>query len=150
MILEDLKYRAITWILFPIFFCFSGYLHYINSIPEIFFMNCMMNLILVLLVIGLTFLYTKLKMKINFLSEAFGLGDILFFTGMAVAFPTITFVILFCSTCVFSLCLHLALNFINNSDTGESTIPLAGYSSILLILIYIINFLGFNSIIFLT
>lgn len=78
-------------------------------------------------------------MKINFLKEAIGLGDILFFLALALAFPTETFIVLFVFSMVFSLMLHLTVT----RKQKESTIPLAGYASLFLIFIYLSSWTGF-------
>lgn len=148
MTYQDLKFRAITWVLFPLYISSSGYLHYIYSIADYFILNCLINITLFILVIGITYLYTLFKLKKDFLKDAFGMGDILFFLGLAVGFPTVTFIIFFCATCLFSLSLHVILNFFRENSKKDETVPLAGYSAIFLSLIYIINLLGIENEVF--
>ncbi|WP_299223275.1 hypothetical protein [uncultured Aquimarina sp.] len=91
-----------------------------------------MNTGLILSILLVLYLYTLIRIKRPFFKEVFGIGDALFFLALAIAFPTITFIILF----VFSLLFSLGIWLIAKNNTKYNTIPLAGYMSLFLILIF--------------
>lgn len=142
---QDFKERMVWTILFPVYMIFAGYLFYESTIPEVYFYNIVLNLIFTGFIIFLCFLYAKLIVKKDFFSEVMGLGDILFFLGFAVSFPTITFLNFFFFSIIFTMIVHLLVKFFL---AGESkTVPLAGGMSLFLISVYSIHWLGFyNSI----
>ncbi len=134
---EDVSSRMVHTIVFPILGFLLGYHHLQYSSTILFFANVGMNITLVSSVLLTLFIYCKLFLKKAFLNTSFGLGDLLFFYAISVAFPTTTFTILF----VFSLIFSLALHFIRKQRKVEITIPLAGYMALFFTII-----LGINSI----
>lgn len=135
---QDFRKRAVWWFLFPLFLLASGYLHYVNSIFNIFLLNSGLNFLIMSIILSISFLYAQLKLRVSFFKEAFGLGDLLFFIGLTVAFPTISFIVLFVFSLLFALGLHLLLSV---SDK-KTTVPLAGYSSLFFLLIYLAHWSG--------
>lgn len=73
----------------------------------------------------------------KFLNVSFGLGDVLFFYAFALGFPTVTFLILFVSSIVFSLMVSL----IQKKKNKANGIPLAGLMSLFLAFVLSIEFL---------
>lgn len=134
---QDHKYRAVWWFIFPIFFFTAGFLFF-SHIENLYFLNIGFNLLILSTILSISYVYALYKMKVKFLNGAFGIGDLFFFLGVAVAFPTITFVILFVFSLFFSLLLHFIL-----SKTRQETVPLAGYASLFFIFIYLSDWLGF-------
>jgi len=132
---QDLQDREVYWFLFPSLVMLFGCMHYTNVLP-IHFMNAtMINLIVVLSIVFMAYLYTKIMIKRPFFKEVFGFGDLLFFIALALAFPTATFIILFVFSLLFSLSIWL---FVKKNATHNDP-PLAGYMSIFLLLIFIGN-----------
>ena len=80
-------------------------------------------------------------MKADFLKEAIGLGDLLFFLALSFAYPTVTYIVVFVFSMLFSLILHLVIH----SGKKSATVPLAGYASLFLILIYLSNWIGISN-----
>ena len=134
---QDLKERMVWWFLFPLFGLSASLLHFFKSIQPVFFYDLMINFSGLLIILLTAYLYSRFKLKVNFLKKAFGLGDILFFAGLCLAFPALSFIILFPLCLIFSLALHLVLS------KKDETVPLAGYSSIFLICIYTIKWSGY-------
>ena len=99
-----------------------------------------MNFGVVLMILLVLQGYAKLKLKTN-LNTVFGLGDALFFLALCVSFPTVSFIIFF----VFSLLFSLLLHFIFKNKAADKTVPLAGYMSLFFIGIYALDWLGFIS-----
>ncbi len=73
----------------------------------------------------------------KFLNVSFGLGDVLFFYAFSLGFPTVTFLILFVSSILFSLMVSL----IQKRKNIANGIPLAGLMSLFLVFIFSIEFL---------
>lgn len=135
---QDLKERAVWWFLFPFFAVIAGYLHYEKSLTLLFLTSVMFNLIAVAGIFLSAFLYAHYKMKVSFLKEAVGFGDILFFLGLAMAFPSQTFLVILVFSMIFSLGIHLLVS----KKTKDATIPLAGFASLLLICVYLTSWFG--------
>ena len=141
IIYQDIKERAVWWFLFPVFLLCAAWLHYHQSIQEIFWKHILFNLSAFFIVFSFAFLYSKLKMKADFLKEAIGLGDLLFFLALSFAYPTVTYIVVFVFSMLFSLILHLVIH----SGKKSATVPLAGYASLFLILIYLSNWIGISN-----
>lgn len=141
ILFQDIKERAVWWFLFPVFLISSGWLHFQESISGMFWKHVVINLACFAFIILLAFLYAILKMKVNFLKDSMGLGDLCFFFALSFAFPTGSFVVLLVFSMVFSLLLHL---FLQHKNEG-TTVPLAGYASLFLIFIYLSNWMGVYS-----
>lgn len=123
ILFQDLKERQVYWVLLPLVGIFCGVLHYFKTLPELFYMSVGMNILFTSVLLLIVFLYTKFKLKVAF-SDAFGLGDVLFFLMVSFSFSTISFVILFICGLIFSLALHLLLK------RNSTNVPLAGYMSL--------------------
>lgn len=126
IVYEDITSRMVHWILFPLATFFLGYSFFEQSNPIFFLTTVGMNILLVSGIMLILFLYAKLIMKKPFLNTSFGLGDLLFFYAISVAFPTVTFIVLFVFALIFSLCLHL----VRKRKDIEPSVPLAGYMAL--------------------
>ncbi len=135
IIYQDLKSREVYWFLLPSLMLLLGYMHYRNVLKIHFITSTVINTGVIIIVLGLLYLYTILLIKKPFFEEVFGVADALYFLALAMAFPTATFVVIFVFSLIFSLLAWLILKhrFKNNS------IPLAGYMSAFLLLILIGN-----------
>jgi len=130
---QDIKYREVYWFLFLSLLIILGYTHYTNVLPLHFKNAILINIGIILSIVSVLYVYTLIRIKRPFFKEVFGLGDALFFLAIAVAFPTISFTILF----VFSLLFSLGIWFVIKNNSKHNTIPLAGYMSIFFMLIYL-------------
>lgn len=135
---QDIKERAVWWFLFPVFLLTSGFLHYFKSLNSLFLITVGLNFLIMSIILAISYIYAQLKLRVKFFDEAFGIGDLLFFLGLSLAFPTITFVIVLVFSLLFSLGLHLLLS----KKSIYKTVPLAGYASLFLMLIYTAHWLG--------
>lgn len=135
---QDTKERAVWWFLFPLLGLFGGYLHFTQSLTWLFFSGIFLNFLFVIGLFAVAFFYAKIKMKVDFLKEAIGLGDILFYLSLAVAFPTEAFLVILVFSMVFSLGLHVAVFRKNVNET----VPLAGYASLFLMFVYLSSWSG--------
>lgn len=140
IVFQDFKSKAVWWFLFPMFAILGGYLfksetswvHYIQQIA--------INLGLIIVLIGLLYLYSRLRLKRQLINSAIGLGDLLFFAAFALSFPTLSFLNFF----VFSLFFSLIISLLLRSKFGMHSIPLAGAMALFLIGVYLSNWLGWS------
>ena len=133
--IQDFKDREVYWFLFITTSIIQGFLFFDNTNNLFFYISICINLLIICILILILFLYTKFKLKLK-LNEAIGIGDILFFIGLAFAFPPITFTVLFVFSLIFSLFLHFIMK------NKIETIPLAGYMSVFFMIIYTIYWFG--------
>ena len=134
---QDMKERQVYWFLFPVIGILGGILFYKNTLSELFMMAILLNTLFILLILTVVFTYVFLKFKTS-LFKTIGLGDMLLFIVLSLSFSTISFIILFVSSLVFSLLLHLILKKKNKTPT----VPLAGYMSLFFILTYVSYWTG--------
>uniref|UniRef100_UPI00404A3AF3 hypothetical protein n=1 Tax=Gelidibacter sp. TaxID=2018083 RepID=UPI00404A3AF3 len=134
---QDIKDKSVYAILFLLFAILGAYLHYQNTMPEVFLITIVMNLGFTLILILMVYLYSKIKLHLNF-KETIGLGDIVFFIAIALSFATITLIITFVFALIFSLLLHM----VKKSNQQNKTVPLAGYMSLFYIAVFVGYWLG--------
>ncbi|KQC29389.1 hypothetical protein AAY42_05360 [Flagellimonas eckloniae] len=120
---QDFKERKVFWFLFPLAMLLFGLLLFLNTNGlKIFIYYSAINALLVTAIVTILFVYTRLFLKKTFLNHSLGLGDILFFYAFGLGFPTITFVVLFVGSIVFSLLVFL----LSKKRLELSSVPLAG------------------------
>jgi peptidoglycan/LPS O-acetylase OafA/YrhL len=130
VVIQDLNYRKIHVVLPVLVFLFSIVLF--NRKLELKSAIYITNIVFFLLIIGVLVLYMSVKNKklLNPFDHYFGLGDLLFFLGITPLFLTYNFVLFFILSMVFSIVLQLMIQ----NKKEDKTIPLAGYSALLLLL----------------
>lgn len=142
---QDYRDRMVLWLFYPLVsvfgFCIQLFYYSWQSIIA----QSLINLIFILLLICISFLFSKLVIKKKFLNESIGIGDVLLFFGITVLFPIITFCVLFVVSLIFSLIMHLVLT---NKKEKKATIPLAGYMSLFYGVIYIASIFTTKNILF--
>lgn len=130
--IQDIKSRHVYWFLFPLLAICASVLFYQNVFPQFFFNTTLINLSFVLFLILVVFLYSKWKLKTS-ITNTFGLGDMLMFIALSFTFSSVSFIVVFVFSLIFSLTLHLLLK----QNSKYQTVPLAGYQSIFFLFIYI-------------
>ena len=133
---QDFKKREVSLILFLLAGVLGSLTHYATQYLYIFLMSLFINMIVIFIVILILLVYSKQKMKMS-LKEVIGLGDILFFILLAISFPTVSFLLLFTGSLVFSLVLFLVLK----PKMVNKTVPLAGLQALFLGLALFVNVL---------
>lgn len=134
---QDIKDREVYWFFFPIVSMILGYIHY-SKVEWINFQNAILiNLVLLSIILSILYLYTRIRIKKSFFKEVFGLGDLLFFVALGIGFPTITFIILFTFSIIFSLIVWMLFK----NKRKHNTVPLAGYMSIFLMIVLMANWI---------
>ncbi|MBP1221758.1 general secretion pathway protein [Flavobacterium sp. 1355] len=139
---QDCKDRLVYWFLYPIIgvLVFSIQSYYLPF--ELAFFNSGLNLLFVAILLGVSFMYIKFR-KLSF-QNAIGLGDVLFFIFLSFGFATISFIVLF----VFSLIFSLLLHFIFQNKNQLKTVPLAGYMSLFFGVVYTVTFWSHSTILY--
>jgi len=137
---QDFKERQVWAFLFPLFGILGGILFYNNTFSSFYLISIAINLGIVICIILANFLISKFLLKKNFFKEALGLGDLLFFVGFALSFPTITFVNFFVFSLLFTLVLFWILKKVGKLK--EQSIPLAGCMALFLGVVYLIHWTG--------
>ena len=140
LVYQDFNYREVTVGLFIFLGLIGGYLHFTTQYLNVFLLSLLINFTAILLLVFILLIYCKLIMRIK-LKEAIGVGDILFFMVLGVSFPTVSFLMLFSVSLIFSLLLFIVLK----PKMKIKTVPLAGLQALFLVLIITINSL-FNFI----
>ncbi len=133
---QDFRKREVSWILFPIIGLLLGSLYLNVTSFEEYYLFVLTNTLLVSGILLILFLYTKHIAQKGFLNVSFGLGDLLFFYAFALGFPTLTFIVLFASSILFSLVVFL----FSKTNTKKETIPLAGLMGFFLIGVFLASF----------
>ncbi|SNR62945.1 hypothetical protein SAMN04488009_2837 [Maribacter sedimenticola] len=134
---QDIKDKKVNWVFFPISAIMLFILYQSHSSLQFSFPFLCMNIILITSILGIVFVYTKYIRGMKFLNVSFGLGDVLFFYAFALGFPTITFLVLFTCSIMFSLVISL----FNSKDYNITGVPLAGLMSLFLAIILSIDLL---------
>ncbi len=131
---QDLKHRLVDWYLFPVIGMFGSVLLLQTIGTEEYLFYVFINILLVSLILFLLYIYARFKMKKPLLNHSLGLGDILLFYGMALCFPTLSFLIFFIFSIFFSLLISIYLKYKNPND--YKTVPLAGLMALFFGIVY--------------
>lgn len=128
IVIQDLKFRKIHVFLPVLLFAFS-----LSISSETIGFNLkiiMTNLVLLTFIIGFLVLYMSLKNRqfLNPFANYFGLGDFLFYIAIIPLFLTFNYLLFFILSMFFSILVQL----IFRKTIAEKSVPLAGFSSILL------------------
>jgi len=134
---QDIKSREVYGFLFPLAGLCMTTLFYNATLIPIYSLNIGVNIGIILFILGIVYAYTTLKLKLNFWKEAFGLGDALFFIAFAIGFPIVSFLVLFVVALLFSLSLGVFFRL----KTTIYTVPLAGYMSVFLSIVFVVSWL---------
>ena len=130
---EDIKQREITLTVMLLLLLLGGFLNFQKQILEIFLINSIVNILVVTMVVGILWVYSKFKLKAG-LFEVFGSGDLLFFLFLAVSFPITTFLVIFSSSLIFSLLVSMAIK-----KSITKWVPLAGLQALFLSVLVGVN-----------
>jgi len=137
---QDIKSREVYWFLFPLVGVVMSTLFFKTTVWTVYTLNIGINIALVALIVGVLYAYTSVRLKVDFWREAFGLGDALFFLVFAIGFPIVSFIVLFVGSLFFSLLMGVYFR----SKKENYTIPLAGYMSLFLAIVFIVAW-GYRS-----
>ena len=143
VLIQDLKFRKIH-IGLPILI-FSLSILVFNRKGNLDYKIYLSNAMFFIIILGILIVYMSLKNKkiINPFTNYFGLGDLLFFIAVTPLFLTYNYILFFIISMIFSIVLQLLFKKVMK----DNTVPLAGFSALLLLLILIKDLLfSFNKI----
>jgi len=138
IIFQDLKSRAISIWVFPVFLIVTGTWFY-QEFRD--WQTLVLNIgFISLLMVGLV-IYVSIRNRqfTNILKDWFGLGDVLFLFLMSPLFSSRNLVLFIILGMLFSLAIHLIIKQFVKDNSYSLTIPLAGYLSIVLTGLFITN-----------
>jgi hypothetical protein len=141
--IQDIKYRFVYWILFPVLillFITGAIIHHeaFLQIGTQFGFNVAF-LLLQLLILSAYFSF-KQKKLVNLTQTLLGWGDILFLVSVAFYFSFLNFLVFY----IGSLTMVLIIWTISQSVSENKKIPLAGLQAMTLILFLVCNWLIFH------
>ncbi|PWB21469.1 general secretion pathway protein [Flavobacterium sp. HTF] len=139
---QDCRDRLVYWFLYPVIGVLVFAVQSCYLPLELVFLNSGLNLLFILILLGTSFLYIKFR-KLSF-QNAIGIGDVLFFIFLSFGFATISFIVLF----VFSLLFSLLLHFVFQNRNQLKTVPLAGYMSLFFGVVYVVTFCSDSTILY--
>lgn len=139
VVYQDLKKREISWFLIPLLFgCFwaKGFLLIPSS--ELF-RNSLLNISFIVLQLLVLTAYISIKNKkiINVINSYLGLGDVLFFVVVSVAFSWVNFILFYVMSLLFTLSGFIVYNMLVKKVNKE--IPLAGAMAMVIIILIVVN-----------
>lgn len=154
VIVQDFKYRAISWLLIPALLLITVVRGVEMTSIETLLAFSLINIAFIAIQLLLLSLYISVKNRrlINIVDSHIGLGDVLFFLVLCTAFSTLNFVLFYVSALLFSL-----LGFViyqSFSKKEESSVPLAGLFSIAMLFVLLVHVVRpdlnfYNDIVFL-
>ena len=136
IITQDFRERKVYLSLLISLALVMALFYYLKSDTQLYLSNISMNLTVLLVLMGVLFLYSKFKLKQDF-NTALGLGDILFFIVIAVSFPIATFLILFSCSLIFTLIIFLFIK----PSLKDKNVPLAGLQALFFLFIFSLNWM---------
>lgn len=143
VLIQDLKFRRIH-VFLPILIFILSILVF-NRKGDLDAKIYLSNAVFFIIILGVLIVYMSLKNKkiINPFANYFGLGDLLFFLAVTPLFLTYNYILFFIISMIFSIVMQLLFKKIMK----DNTVPLAGFSALLLSLIVIKDLLfSFNKI----
>lgn len=133
---QDTRERMVYWFLYPLI----GILAFLNQSYDSNYIiagaNSLLNLSLISIIIFVIYLYSRFFIKKGFIDKTIGIGDLLLFIFLCFTFSSISFIILFSFSLIFSLLLHLYFK----NKVSDKTVPLAGYISLFFAVVYLASF----------
>jgi len=145
IVIQDFKHRAISWYVLPIIllgFIFKSY--FSNGFQELLkFSAFNISFIIVQIIFLTTYMSIKNKKITNIIDSYIGLGDVLFFVVMCLAFSPANFIVFYISSITFTLVGFLIYKQIVKNASVE--IPLAGAQALAMIVLLVMsNFTQLN------
>lgn len=142
---QDFRYKAVSWILFPIGFIASITISYVEIPFSDLLFNSLINSLFIAfqMAVILVFSWIKFKQVKNIFTQIFGLGDLLFLIMICPLFSPVNFVFFYILSLAFSLLVYLILKYLKIYN--DTKIPLAGLQSFFLAILFIsIFFIRFS------
>lgn len=125
---QDWKYRAISWLVFPLLLTVAALIFLQADLSKL---TLVFNLAFLTIVLGCLFLYVSFKRGklTNIFKADLGLGDVLFLIAISPLFMDRNYILFFITGMLFSGLVHLLIV----SAKKNAKIPLAGYLALYII-----------------
>lgn len=135
IVFQDMKFRAISWVLIPalcvLLFVKSSLAFETENLLSNVIINCSFVIVqLVLLTIYISFKNSKMT---NIINTYLGIGDILFFIAISIAFSPLNYILFYVLSLTFTMFFFVAYKTVKKNASQE--IPLAGSMAAMLILL---------------
>lgn len=139
VVVQDLKHREISWLLIPFLLCsfLAKGICLISSQQLIAYTLYNVGFIAIQLLVLTAYMSVKNKKLTNIVNSYLGLGDVLFFIVICVAFSPVNFIFFYVLSLLFTLGGFIAYNFVVKKAKKE--IPLAGAMAMVMITLILIN-----------
>jgi len=142
--IQDFKYRAISWYWLPFVFIALSY-NALSNQPYLDILKfSLVNFVFILLQFILLSVYISVKNRriMNIIDTYIGLGDLLFFVVLVVAFSPFNFMLFFTFSLLITLVGAFAFKLILKNKSNQ--IPLAGMQSVTYIFVLIFKNMSDN------
>lgn len=139
---QDFKFRAVFWWLFPLLFLALGLLTNDRIGASQTTTNLFTNIGFVFLQLMLLSIYFSVKERrlVNIFAHHFGVGDLLFLLSVTVYFSLFNYILFYVTSLVMVIVFTLILNQLVKKTNPK--IPLAGEQALLLVLFMAIDWLN--------
>lgn len=139
VVVQDLKYREISWFLIPLLLCsfLAKGLFLISSHQLIGYSLYNVGFIAIQLLVLTAYMSVKNKKLTNIVNSYLGLGDVLFFIVICVAFSPVNFIFFYVLSLLFTLGGFIAYNILIKKAKKE--IPLAGAMAMVMTTLILVN-----------
>ncbi|MGQ0827052.1 MAG: hypothetical protein ACT4ON_01530 [Bacteroidota bacterium] len=146
IVVQDFKQREISWMLIPL--TLAGFTYKAMN-GDILLKNVLLNIAFIVIQLLMLTIYMSIKNKkpVNIINTYLGLGDILFFLVICVAFSPINFIAFYLSSMITTLIGVIIYNRFSNKQTKD--IPLAGAMATGTIVLMVFPGLNFYNDVFL-
>ncbi len=135
IVYQDIKYRAIQWLLFLLLFAMFV-CHGLAKLSSLLYLKgCLSNLLFLTVQMSLLvgFYILKGESLKSIFNSYIGLGDMILLSTLAFSFSKINFIVFYISGLIFSLLIWLVIS--NYWIKRSNKVPLAGFLSLYLIFI---------------
>ena len=141
VVIQDFRYREISWFLIPLLIIVFVSKGLITISPLELVRFSFINCAFVGIQLALLSAYVSLKNKrlIFIVNSHLGLGDILFFIVICIAFSPANFIVFYVSSLVFALIVFVIYKLIVKNNNEH--IPLAGMIALLLVIVILLKLL---------
>ncbi|RZL20276.1 MAG: hypothetical protein EOO89_00735 [Pedobacter sp.] len=132
--IEDLKYRAVHWWLFPLLLASCWYMASEHDLQQPI-NNLLWNTIFLASQFLLLTIYFSLKrgQLTSVFKGLFGIGDLFFLLSIAVYFSFLNYLLFYVASLLLIVCFELFWRI--NAKNQERQVPLAGYQSLLMVIL---------------
>ena len=144
IIVQDFRYREISWVLLPLLFLTFGSKAVLSqSLLEAGIMSLKNLGFLAIQFLALfTFYFIKERKSVSLINYKIGLGDVLFFIAICPAFSLLNFLFYYLIGIFSTLAGYLIFRLFNKSSSSE--VPLAGCLSFIMMLFIFLQYLNNN------